>query len=139
MSTKKAFAKPTASGNIRGCDPLGCGNFGAKRSGHTHQGEDYIAKPGDPIYSPISGTVTRFARPYADDDSYSGIEIKNATHSIKIFYMMPMVSIAKTVLAGDKIGYAQNISAKHGAAMVNHIHVEVRDRSNQLQQLSKLF
>ena len=139
MSTKKAFAKPTASAKMRGCDKHGCGTFNAARGNHSHQGEDYIVAPGESVFSPISGTVTRFPRPYANDSDYTGIEIKNEKYDVKIFYMTPMVSIAKTVLAGDRIGIAQNIAAKYTRGMTNHIHVEVRDKAGTLLQISKLI
>jgi len=127
MSTKKAFAKVTKNNTPRNCDPLGCGHFGASRSGgtRTHRGIDIVAVPGERIFSPITGNVSRYPIPYANDNRYSGIEIKNATYRVVMFYLKPIVSIGSVVIAGQPIGEAQNISAKHGASMRNHVHVEV--------------
>ena len=125
MSSNKAFAKITKKNLDRGCDPMGCGSFGASRGSRTHKGIDIVAAPGETIFSPITGKVTRFPIPYATDNRYNGIEITNSTYRIMIFYMKPNVSIGTTVIAGQSIGIAQNISAKHGSSMKNHIHFEV--------------
>lgn len=126
MSSTKAFAKLTKNNIYRGEDPLGDGAFGANRSGgRKHKGIDIVAKPGETIFSPITGKVTRFPIPYSDDSRYTGIEITNSTYRIMIFYMKPNISIGSTVIAGQSIGVAQNISAKHGLSMKNHVHYEV--------------
>lgn len=124
--TKKVFAKITVQNLIRGKDSFGSGAFGADRTGHTHQGIDIVAQPGEEIFSPISGVVTRFPQPYANDPKYKGIEIKNNTYTIKIFYAVAIVDIGFNVKAGQKIAVAQNIASKYGAGMTNHIHFEVR-------------
>ncbi|WDO13050.1 M23 family metallopeptidase [Flavobacterium sp. WW92] len=139
IMTKKAFAAPTASKKIRGCDPFGCGSFGAGRGERKHQGEDFTVSPGESIFSPISGTVTRFPFPYGNDLSYTGIEIKNSEHEIKIFYMTPTVKIGQAIAAGQVIGKAQDIAKKYGASMTNHIHVELRDKKGTLLQISNFI
>jgi|SRR5690606_17569600 len=140
MKSNKAFATITKPNqNIRGCDPLGCGSFGASRNGHIHQGIDIVATPGQDIHSPITGKVTRIAYPYASDLSYKGLEIVNEKYKIKIFYIFPTVAIPSVVTAGQKIATAQNISAKHGAAMTNHVHIEVRNSLNKLIDPTNLF
>ncbi len=137
MSSNKAFAKVTASGKIRGCDSNGCGTYGASRGGHTHQGEDYITLPGETIFSPIDGKITRVAYPYPDDLSFKGIEIKNATHSVKIFYMIATVNIGSSVKKGQAIGQSQSLLSKY-PGITNHVHVEVRTAKNVLLKLSDL-
>ena len=139
LMKSKAFAKPTATGIIRGCDASGCGNFGAKRTHGAHQGEDYTVKPGETVFSPISGKVTRFPFPYGDDLRYTGIEIKNDDYTVKIFYMKASVPAGTIVKAGQVIGTAQNIAAKYSTAMANHIHVEIRNKANVLVKPSSLF
>lgn len=139
LMTKKAFAAPTAENKIRGCDPHGCGTFGASRGDRKHQGEDFAISPGGIIFSPISGTVTRFPFPYGNDLSYTGIEIKNAEYTVKIFYMSPSVIVGQEVRAGQVIGKAQDISRKYSPGMINHIHVELRDNRNNLLQISKFL
>jgi len=122
-------------------DVMGSGIFGSSRSGGTrkHNGIDLIFAPGEAVLSPITGIVTRFALPYANDPSYSGIEIRNEDYSIKIFYIAPVVAIGSAVTAGQVIASAQNIAAKHGGGMVNHVHIEVYDNRGILQDPAKLF
>lgn len=139
MGTKKAFANITLNQKIRGCDPFGCGSFGAARSGHAHAGIDVVATPGQKILSPINGTVTRFPFPYSGDLSYTGIEIKNATHRVKIFYLQPVVIAGATVKQGQQIGVAQNIASKYGSTMTNHVHIEVYNAQGQLLDPTNLF
>lgn len=141
MKSNKAFAGITSNSLLRGCDPLGCGNFGARRSGgaRTHKGIDFVTVPGQDILSPISGTVTRFPVPYADDPFYKGIEIKNADYTVKMFYLAPAVAQNAKVAAGQKIGVAQNISAKHGQSMTNHVHIEAYDKSGKLIDITTLL
>lgn len=139
LMSSKSFAKPTASNKIRQCDPFGCGTFGASRGNRKHEGEDYAVSPGETIFSPISGTVTRIAYPYASDMSYKGVEIKNDELTVKIFYMVATAKIGSKIKAGDILGTAQNIAAKYGSAMVNHIHVEIRNKAGKLIQPSTLF
>lgn len=138
MTTNKAFGKPTASGTIRGCDVHGCGNFGAKRGSHIHQGEDYSASPGTSILSPICGKVTRIAYPYASDLSFKGLEIVNNEYSAKIFYITPSAAVGSMVTRGQVLGVAQNIAGKYSPGMVNHIHVEIRNKFGKLIPLSSL-
>jgi len=126
---------------FRGADPLGDGAFGSSRSGgaRSHKGVDVLATPGQNIFAPISGTVTRYPFPYADDKRYTGIEIKNTDYLVKMFYIAPTVPIGNHVDAGQKIATAQNISAKHGAAMQNHVHFEVYDHNGALLNPTNMF
>ena len=121
----KAFSAPTADNKLRGCDPKGCGHFGASRGSRKHSGIDFKINAGDKVFAPIGGQVTRHPFPYADDLNYKGIEIVNADYKVKMFYLTPTVPVNTIVKAGQSIGIAQNISAKHGAAMTNHVHFEV--------------
>ncbi|HEX8269757.1 MAG TPA: M23 family metallopeptidase [Flavobacterium sp.] len=139
MSSNKAFGKPTAVGKMRLCDVHGCGSFGADRGSRKHMGEDYVTAPGEPVYSPICGKIIRVAYPYADNLSYKGVEIKNSTHEVKIFYMTLTVPLGSTVTLGQQIGVAQNIAAKYSPGMTNHVHVEVRNAARQLLKLSDLL
>ncbi|QEE49636.1 M23 family metallopeptidase [Flavobacterium alkalisoli] len=139
MKGNKAFAALTPNQQLRGCDPLGCGHFGAPRGTRTHQGIDIIATPGQDILSPITGKVNRIAYPYASDMSYKRLEIENEQYTVKIFYIAPAVPVGSVVMAGSKIAVAQNISAKHGASMINHVHIEVRNALGKLIDPTTLF
>lgn len=130
MSTKKSFAKIVDNQTIRNCDPFGCGSFGASRGSRSHNGIDVVATPNQVVKSPISGEVTRFPFPYGSDLSYTGIEIINSTHKVKMFYVSPTAKIGTNVIAGQPVATAQNISAKYSASMTNHVHLEVYKKNN---------
>lgn len=139
MGTNKAFGKVTTNNIFRGCDPKGCGEFGAPRGSRTHIGLDIKAVPGEVIFAPISGKVTRFPFPYGDDLSFTGIEIVNNQYKVKIFYMKTNVPANSTVKQGQVIGHAQDIAKKHGGGMINHIHLEVYDNAGKLVDPKILF
>ena len=141
MGTNKAFGKITENNTHRGCDVggWGCGSFGASRGARKHNGLDIVTTPGQIIYAPISGKVTRFPFPYAGDLTYTGIEIVNDLYKVKIFYMKASVSIGSKVVQGQQIGVSQNIAAKYSPQMTNHVHIEVYDKSNKLLDPTKLF
>jgi hypothetical protein len=139
MGTNKAFAKVTTNNIFRGCDPKGCGDFGASRGSRKHIGLDIKAVPGEVIFSPISGKVTRFPFPYGTDLSFTGIEIVNDQFLVKIFYMKANVLANSNVKQGQVIGNAQDIAKKHGGGMINHIHVEVYDKQGRLIDPEILF
>lgn len=139
MGTKKAFGKVTTENKIRGCDPSGCGHFGADRGSRLHQGIDIVVKEGEIINSPIDGEVIRYPFPYSGDINYKGILIRNKDFEVKIFYINPTAPVGK-ILKGQKIGNAQNIAKKYPSSpMTNHIHLEVRDMKGNLLNPSNLF
>lgn len=129
VSTKKAFAALVRNQKIRGCDGFGCGNFGASRGNRSHNGIDIEVAKGQSILSPISGEITRFPFPYANDKTLTGIEIINPEFSVKVFYVVPGVRIGTFVRQGQRIAIAQDVAAKYGTGMTNHIHLEVRSTS----------
>lgn len=140
MGINKAFSKPTKSGAVRNCDAFGCGYFGASRgSDREHNGLDFLAKPNEQIFSPITGKITRFPFPYGNDLRWKGIEIKNNEYSIKIFYVNATVNIGDEVKKGDFIATAQNIASKYGSGMQNHIHIEIRDKNNNIIDPTNFF
>lgn len=143
MLPKKTFGKIVKKQKYRTCDPSpwGCGHFGASRGKkRTHKGLDIVVKTGETIFSPISGEVTRFPFPYAGDINYTGIELKNETYKVKIFYVKPTVKIGTKVSKGTPIATAQNISAKYSSSMTNHAHIEVYDiKTGKLINPEKLF
>lgn len=127
-SLSNRVVPPTRSGKRRGCDPLGCGHFGASRGSRKHKGVDYSTNFGEEILSPISGYIERYPDPYGDGQ-YSGVQIKGTGvhqgYLVKMFYLSPSVPVRGKVVAGQKVGNAQNISRRHGASMINHVHVEI--------------
>lgn len=135
----KAFAAVTKKMTIRGTDGYGSGSFLASRDGGSrqHHGIDVVTAVNEPVYSPISGTVTRLAYPYADDTSYKGLVIENSGILVKLFYVSPTVTPGTTVKAGQQIGTAQNLNRRY-PGITNHIHVEVYV-NGQLTDPTKLF
>lgn len=111
-------------------DSAGSGYFGASRGGGTrkHSGLDFRCKPGETVFSPISGRVVRLTNAYPDDSRFKGIVISGhgGKYEIKMFYFVPSVSDGDFVLAGMPIGSAQSISSKYGGSMLDHLHLEVR-------------
>lgn len=130
MGTNKAFAKITENQTIRSCDPFGCGTFGASRGNRKHNGIDVVATVDQLILSPIAGEVTRFPFPYGSDLSYTGIEIINTEYKVKMFYVSATVTAGTQVKKGQPIATAQNIAAKYGSSMTNHVHVEVYKKNS---------
>lgn len=130
VRSNKAFASPTARNIMRGVDNWGSGAFGASRGSRKHEGIDYVAAPGETIYSPITGVIERPAYPYEDDLTYTGAVISNAKHEVKIFYIALTVPVGTFVKAGDIIAKAQNIAEKYGSDMMNHIHLEIREKKS---------
>lgn len=105
-------------------DSEGHGAYGAPRGHRLHKGKDYEATPGQIVYAPIEGTVERYARPYADDNNYSGLVIQGEHARIKMFYVNPQVEQGDEVKAGQVVGFAQDISKKYGSDMAPHVHLE---------------
>jgi murein DD-endopeptidase MepM/ murein hydrolase activator NlpD len=108
-------------------DAMGDGNFGARRGGHVHQGTDYEAAPGAPVYSPVAGRVVRFGRPYANDARYRLVEVHGDGYAVKLFYVEPLPGVEPGLILrpGDPIGRVQDLAIRyHG--ITNHVHVEVR-------------
>lgn len=108
----------------------GVGDFGAYRSAHPtvpHQGQDFLVKPGQEIYAPISGKI-RIAKPYASDNRFSGVEITGENYRVKVFYISPILENGEKIKSGQLLGYAQDLSIKYGKGFLsqNHVHVEVR-------------
>ena len=126
MMRKKAVTLVNGLMLRRGCDSGGCGEFGASREGgkRRHNGFDILATPGNPVYAPRAGTITRHIDPYGDGGSYGGVELKTEAEVWKIMYMQPAVQPGAKVIAGQMIGTAQDVSRKY-ASVKPHLHIEV--------------
>lgn len=127
--TKDFFGNLLSGRQVMRNDSEGHGHFGASRGSRKHKGVDLVVIPGATVYSPINGKVVRAVKPYADDDVLSGILIdgtgEHEGFQFKILYIKPdAVLIGNSVTKGQRIGIAQAVSRKHGAAMTDHIHVE---------------
>ncbi len=106
-------------------DPAGSGRFGAPRGDRTHEGIDRLCVPGQIVRAEISGKLV-MAYPYHGNFEYTGCRIWGKGFMSKMFYFTPYSHrIGESVLAGEEIGIAQNISLKYGNGMRPHIHVAV--------------
>jgi murein DD-endopeptidase MepM/ murein hydrolase activator NlpD len=116
---------------IRGKDAWGNGQFGASRASNTrkHEGIDFMCMPGETVFSPFAGSITRFSNPYPDDSRFGGILIQGAQYAVKIFYLSPLVAVGEKVHRGQPIGTAQDISRKY-PGITQHVHVEVYENGN---------
>jgi hypothetical protein len=124
MNSLIQITSPTGQG-IRS-DPAGDGHYGAKRGRRQHNGLDFLCDPGQTVTCPIeAGRVVRVAYPY-ETQKYAGLLIKNKHLAIKIFYLDPWPGIiGTTVMRGDPIGIAQDITARYNGQMRAHIHLAV--------------
>lgn len=125
-------------------DGSGNGAYGSPRGDHSHEGVDLLVLPGQQIFSPFEGVVTRVAMPYADDSRWLGLEIAGSGvwegFRTKVFYIEPVVGIVgQTVGRGDLVGYAQDISRKYGGDMKDHIHVELWNGNTNLDPTALLL
>ena len=107
-------------------DGAGDGYYGAKRGSRLHLGHDYPCVKGQNIVAPITGRISRIARPYIRDEVYSGCEIVGQRLTVKLFYMLLTPGfVGREVSQGEVIGVAQAISEKYGPPMTDHIHLAV--------------
>lgn len=122
---------------LRGCDLMGCGNYGAKRGNRTHKGVDLVALAGELIFAPFDLEVTKIGQVYAETDLFKYIEFKGTGllmfHRFRIMYLDPyipqqthMVKVGEKMIKGAPLGNVQNIANYHGGGMKNHIHVECK-------------
>jgi len=113
-------------------DDSGDGHFGAPRGGRTHRGVDYLCRPGDPVFAPVGGTVTKLGFAYPDDLTWRYIEITDAQRNRhRFFYVFPLISVHTLVPVHLQIGTAQDISVRYSPRMRPHIHYEIIDGNGE--------
>lgn len=100
-----------------------------------HRGIDIVVTPGEDVKSPVTGKFVRPAKPYKDDNYYSGVLIEaNDGTEVKIFYVHPNSNLkpGDTVEAGKtSIGSAQDLRKRYGPKNGNgpitpHVHLETK-------------
>lgn len=120
-----AFFPPVQPLVPRKCDSWGCGNFGASRDGgkRKHKGQDYTVTAGQPVYAPISGTLTT-GPAYASGihPEMRLVKITDGTTAVNLMYVLP--SAGGQVSKGERIGTAQSLQGLY-PGIPDHIHVEV--------------
>lgn len=119
------FSSPVSSSMIRGCDPSGCGYYGADRGSKKHKGIDIVSLPGESVTAPIGGLV----RPlivYDYSPLMKGIEITEGPVKMKIFYLESPLKKGDVIKKGQNIGITQDVAGFHNAkSMTNHLHIEL--------------
>jgi hypothetical protein len=100
--------------------------FGAKRSGHTHQGQDIMAASGTPILAPHAGTITWVAY----QASAAGYYVVLASDGEPYNYVfMHMLKGSIVVKSSDHVVIGQQLGAvgATGDAEGPHLHFEIWD------------
>ena len=120
------WVSPTGRG-VRGCGPLGCGDFNARRSGRLHQATDYLGIPGQVVVAPRGGVVRRLGRPY--DPPYNQqlivIDDENGLR-VRVLYVQPYdhIRAGARVTTGQPIGIQQSLQDVH-PGIIEHVHVDI--------------
>lgn len=109
---------------FRECDSQGCGYFGASRGNRKHIGVDLVASPGDYVYSPFDGEITKYGWAYAGAN-YRYIEITGKTDKVRLFYteLDDAFEVGDKIPKGQFVGIAQDIASRY-PGITPHIHVE---------------
>lgn len=128
------FRSPTGSWLPRYQDQCGSGLFGASRKRvkggktvrYTHKGLDLYREPGQPVFSPTICEVFRHVQCYENTRHFTGLELDAPWCRIKLLYVTfdpEAMPVGKELGAGDQIGRAQDIRARH-PGITPHIHLE---------------
>ena len=119
------FIQPLPTKLIVRNDDYGDGYFGAKRSGgRQHNGIDYLADIGTPVFAAKSGTV-KFARYKKGNGKYV---VLNHRFGYKTYYCHLLninVREGKKVREGQLIGVVGKTGNANRAGMLAHLHFEV--------------
>src|SRR3954468_24333 len=100
------------------------GNFGARRSGHSPQGQDLSAAEGTPVIAPHAGTVTTVAYQAAGAGYYVVLSGSGERLDYVFMHLKPgstRVRVGQLVAAGARLGSVGNTGDSTGA----HLHFEI--------------
>jgi len=125
MPSKLRLFKPLQHG-IREADAFGQGTFAAPRGNRKHKGIDFLGVPNERVSCPCDGVIRRIGRCYGDTAEYKLVEINAGPAWVRLLYVDPDIFPGDEVSAGDTLGWAQDIAARYGPGMDNHVHLEVR-------------
>jgi murein DD-endopeptidase MepM/ murein hydrolase activator NlpD len=115
-------------------DPAGSGKFGAPRKKRTHQGIDYVVKPGAEVLSPVEGKVTKRGYAYSNDLTWRIVDVTDkAGYVHRLFYVDPSVIEGQHVTPYTAVGVAQDITQRYkGADMKPHVHYQVESPDGEI-------
>ena len=123
--TRDRFASPLPVKLIVRNDDYGNGYFGAKRSGgRRHNGVDFLADTGTPVFAAKSGIVER-ARYKRGNGKYV---VVNHLWGYKTYYCHLSkfeVQEGRRVSTGQVIGYVGKTGNANRGGMQSHLHFEV--------------
>jgi murein DD-endopeptidase MepM/ murein hydrolase activator NlpD len=136
------IANPTGQ-SPRSSDAYGSGAFGAPRDhgSRHHAGVDYIVRPGQAVWAPISGFVSKIGHPYADGGALRYVEIVNPALklSARVFYVDPTVKVGDPVSIQQAIGVAQSLQDRYPGGITDHVHLEIADAAGRKLDPSSLI
>jgi murein DD-endopeptidase MepM/ murein hydrolase activator NlpD len=128
--------------NIRN-DRAGGGDFGVSRAGgrRSHNGTDFENPKGALVDAPVDGVVTKIGYPYADDLSYTYVEVTDdQERKHRLFYVSPEDGIEKgsRVTKGMSIGKTQDVSDRYpNSGMKPHVHYELKNTDGSFTDVHK--
>lgn len=135
---------PTGGRAIRK-DKAGLGDFRARRGSRLHAGEDYLCQPGQSIFAPMDGILTRSLYVYPRDYMWKGLEIADTFTRglcVRLLYVEVLEhKIGTRVVKGERVGRAQDISLRYpDQGMKPHVHMDiVVDPNHTYRHKGKLF
>ena len=101
---------------------MGAGRFGAARSGHTHEGQDVMAKCGTPLLAARGGTVQ-----YAGFQGAAGNYLVIDGKGTGLDFMYAHLTEPSPLKTGDRVRTGQPIGVvgETGDATACHLHFEI--------------
>jgi murein DD-endopeptidase MepM/ murein hydrolase activator NlpD len=97
--------------------------IGAKRKGHTHQGQDIVAAQGTPVVAPLAGTVL-----YVDFQAHSaGYYVVEQAVDGRAFFFAHCQKGSVAVVPGEPVAAGQRLClvGHSGDARGAHLHFEI--------------
>lgn len=131
--------KPLDNIEFRSYDSHGSGAFGASRGTRTHIGVDLKAEPGEKVYAPFEGVITKYGWAYSNEN-YRYIEITGENYRVRLFYseLDPAHFIGKEVFENQFLGVIQDLTTKYDG-ITNHLHFELYDLAGNIIDPTWLF
>ena len=103
--------------------------YGVQRSTHVHHGVDLRAAIGSPVYSPITGVVTKVVSTLDGDAGGRRVYVSNDKFEVRVMHLSSTsVTQGQKVTKGQKLGTA-GTSGKKENSYSPHLHLEVLDVS----------
>ena len=110
---------------FRDKDLTGNGWYGAKRGRKKHKAVDIIGTPGEDVFAPICGLVTKIGQVYAQTTRFKYVEITNDVYRIRLMYCKPSVKLNQLVVECDVIGVLQDVASYWNPEMKPHLHIQL--------------